>query len=154
MGFPGGSVINNPPAMHENPIQFLGWFPGERNGNPLQYSCLKNPMDRGAWNARVHRIMKSQTQLKWLSIITDNSNYRKHSVPLQLVTTSDKGIIMSHFLSKWEDWLLNITCVLFEQFTIFNHHLDLKSNRNHVWIEILSNFLASLFIISKKWKQT
>ena len=43
-----------------------GWgrFPGEGNGNPLQYSCLENPMDRGAWQATVHGVMKSRTQLK------------------------------------------------------------------------------------------
>ena len=37
---------------------------GEGNGNPLQYSCLKNPMDRGAWWGRVHRVAKSQTPVK------------------------------------------------------------------------------------------
>ena len=37
--------------------------PGEGNGNPLQYSCLENPMDRGAWWATVHGVMKSRTQL-------------------------------------------------------------------------------------------
>ena len=42
---------------------------GER-GNPLQYSCLENPMDRGAWWATVHRLMKSWTQLKQLSTRT------------------------------------------------------------------------------------
>ena len=41
-----------------------GKSPGEGNGNPLQYSCLENPMDRGAWWATVHGVMKSQTQLK------------------------------------------------------------------------------------------
>ena len=40
---------------------------GERNGNPLHYSCLENPMDRGAWRATVHEITKSWTQPKWLS---------------------------------------------------------------------------------------
>ena len=39
----------------------LGRSPGEGNGNPLQYSCLENPMDRGAWQATVHRVAKSQT---------------------------------------------------------------------------------------------
>ena len=38
-------------------------FPGEGNGNPLQYSCLENPMDRGAWWATVHGVAKSQTRL-------------------------------------------------------------------------------------------
>ena len=40
-----------------------GRSPGERNGNPLQYSCLENPMDGGAWWAAVHGVTKSQTQL-------------------------------------------------------------------------------------------
>ena len=38
-----------------------GVYPGEGNGNPLQYSCLKNPMDRGTWWATVHRVSKNQT---------------------------------------------------------------------------------------------
>ena len=48
-------------------IPGLGRFPGVGNGNPLQYSCLENSMDRGAWQATVHRLTKSQTQLKQLS---------------------------------------------------------------------------------------
>ena len=38
-----------------------GRSPGEGHGNPLQYSCLENPMDRGAWQALVHRVVQSQT---------------------------------------------------------------------------------------------
>ena len=41
-------------------IPGLGRSPGEGHGNPLQYSCLKNPMDRGAWRATVHRVTNSQ----------------------------------------------------------------------------------------------
>ena len=52
-------------------IPGLGRSPGEGHGNPLQYSCLENPMDRGAWRATVHRVSKSQTQLKQLSTCTD-----------------------------------------------------------------------------------
>ena len=44
-------------------IPGLGRSPGEGNGNPLQYSCLENPMDGGAWQAAVHGVTKSQTQL-------------------------------------------------------------------------------------------
>ena len=44
----------------------LGRSPGGGHGNPLQYSCLENPMDRGAWQASVHRVIaQNQTQLKW-----------------------------------------------------------------------------------------
>ena len=42
-------------------------YPGGGPGNPLQYSCLENPMDRGTWPATVHKVTKSQTRLKWLS---------------------------------------------------------------------------------------
>ena len=42
-------------------IPGLGRCPGEGNGNPLQYSCLENPMDRGAWRATVHGVTESQT---------------------------------------------------------------------------------------------
>ena len=44
-------------------ITGLGRSPGGRHGNPLQYSCLGNPMDRGAWQAIVHRVAQSQTRL-------------------------------------------------------------------------------------------
>ena len=57
-GFPGGSVVNNPPASVGEErdavlIPGLERSPGVGNGNPLQYSCLGNPMDRGAWWATV-----------------------------------------------------------------------------------------------------
>ena len=45
-------------------IPGLGRFPGGGHGNPLQYSCLENPMSRGTWRATVHRLKKSWTQLK------------------------------------------------------------------------------------------
>ena len=48
-------------------IPGLGRSPREGNGNPLQYSCQKNPMDRGAWQATVHGVTKSQTRLKQLN---------------------------------------------------------------------------------------
>ena len=59
-GFPGGSVVKNPPANAEDmgSIPGLRRYPEEENGNPLQYSCLGNPMDRRAWQATVHGITK------------------------------------------------------------------------------------------------
>ena len=44
-------------------IPWLGRSPGGRQGNPLQYSCLENTMDRGSWQAKVHRVAKNQTRL-------------------------------------------------------------------------------------------
>ena len=59
-GFPGGSVVTNLPANAGDAGSILGSgrAPGEENGNPLQYSCLGNPMDRGAWWATVHGVAK------------------------------------------------------------------------------------------------
>ena len=63
LGFPGGSEdkASDCKAGDLGSIPGLGRSPGEENGNPLQYSCLENPMDRGAWRATVHRVTKSQT---------------------------------------------------------------------------------------------
>ena len=65
MGFPGSSVLKNPPASAGD----LGWIPGSRrspeevSGNPFQYSCLGNRIDRGTSWATIHAVSKSQTQL-------------------------------------------------------------------------------------------
>ena len=71
-GFPGDSVVKNPPAnagdiRHASLIPESGTSPGGRHGNALQYSCLENPIDRGAWRVTVHGVSKSQTRLKRLS---------------------------------------------------------------------------------------
>ena len=59
MDFPGGSMVGNLPAKQETQVQsWVRKIPGEGNGNPLQYSCLGNPMDRGAWQAIVHGVAK------------------------------------------------------------------------------------------------
>ena len=52
-----------------------GRSPGVGNGSPLQYSCLENPMDRIAWQATVHRVAKSQTQLKLLARVHASDTY-------------------------------------------------------------------------------
>ena len=64
--FPGGSDGKASAYNAGDPgsIPGLGRCPGEGNGNPLQYSCLENPMDGGAWWATVHGVTKSQTQLR------------------------------------------------------------------------------------------
>ena len=75
MGFPGDSggkesAFN---AGDAGSVPGLGRFPGGGHGNLLQYSCLENPMDRGAWWATVHRVTKNQTRLSnfttWDSLV-------------------------------------------------------------------------------------
>ena len=66
LDFPGGSDGKASAYNAGNPgsIPGLGRSPGEGNGNPFQYSCLENPMDRGAWWTTVHGVAKSQTRLR------------------------------------------------------------------------------------------
>ena len=73
MDFLGGTVIKNLRASAgdvRDSIPGLGRSPEVGHGNPLQYSCLENPMDRGAWQATVHRVTQSRTRLKQLSTHT------------------------------------------------------------------------------------
>ena len=62
MGFPGGTkgkeVANSGDIRDEGSVPELGRSPGGGNGNPHQYSCLENPMERGAWRATVHGVTK------------------------------------------------------------------------------------------------
>ena len=67
-GFPGGTVLKNPPANAEDArdtdlIPGLGRSPGVGNGNPLQYSCLENSMDREAWWATVQGSQRVRTEM-------------------------------------------------------------------------------------------
>ena len=69
----GGSVVQKLPANagdagHEGLLPGSGRSPGRGHGNPLQYSRLQNPMDRGAWRAAANGVTKSQTRLKRLSM--------------------------------------------------------------------------------------
>ena len=65
LGFPGGSEVKASASNAGDLGSILGSgrFPGEGNGNPLQYSCLENPMGREAWWATVHGVANSPTQL-------------------------------------------------------------------------------------------
>ena len=75
LGFSGGSV-DRESSCNAGDAGDTGLIPGSRgspggvHGNPLQYPCLENPMDRGAWRATVHGVTKSRTRLKLLSMCT------------------------------------------------------------------------------------
>ena len=83
---PVAQEVKNPPASAgdaegQGSVPGLGRCPGEGNGYPLQYSCLENSMDRGAWWATVHRVAKSWTCLSrsWTFLLWD-STLRQHSL--------------------------------------------------------------------------
>ena len=98
MGFPGGSEVKASACNVGDlgSIPGLGRSPGEGNGNPLQYSCLENPMDRGACWATVHRVAKSRTRLSDFTLPT-------RAKMSYLYFTGVLGIIFHHgtlFLTK------------------------------------------------------
>ena len=68
---------------------WVGRSPGEGHGNPLQYSCLENPRDRGAWQVIVHRVAQSWTRLKPLSA-TGKDGTGSHAPPCGWVTIGDQ----------------------------------------------------------------
>ena len=71
--FPGGSEGKVSACNAGDPGSIIGWArsPGEENGNPRRYSCLENPMDRGAWQATLHGVTQSRTQLKRLNTVQE-----------------------------------------------------------------------------------
>ena len=87
MGFPGGSVVKNPPAntgdaRDVDSIPGLGRSPGEGNGNLLQNSCLGNPMDKGAWWATVNGVTKESDMTEQLTTtihLIYTLGYRDHN---------------------------------------------------------------------------
>ena len=108
MDFPGGAIVKNPPAnAGEDRVKDLipgsGRSPAAGNGNPLQYSCLENSTDRGAWRATVHEVAKSRTWLNNWAHITFSRHVwvlvSTHSPPLLFV-----GLIYSHPKSPIFHW--------------------------------------------------
>ena len=133
MGFPGGSSGKEPTCNAEDirdrgSIPGLGRSPGGENGNPLQYSCLENPMDRGAWRAIVHRVTKSQTQLKRL----------KHANQEYITQRREKSKCYS-----WSFTKLTQTC-LFNEYCL---QLCLEKWAPDLWV--ISEFLESSEIYSR-----
>ena len=72
-------MVKSLPAMWETQVPSLGWedSPGEGKGNPLQYFCLENPMDRGAWQAIIHRVEKRWTRLSDFTFTFILTSYSK-----------------------------------------------------------------------------
>ena len=89
-------MVKNPPAMQgdaENvdSIPGSGILPGGGNGNPLQFSCLENPMDRGAWWATVSGVAKSQIWLKWISSSSSSISWVSRLISEHRIRTDRSG---------------------------------------------------------------
>ena len=141
LGFPGGSDGKESAcnAGDVGSIPGSERFPGEGNGNPFQYSCLENPMDRGAWWAVVHGVTKSQKWLRdqrfrgfpggiillCLSVITNKPEYHFRC-------------LLKTYVSTYVDWLF-ITLAYFKLGSFV--FIDMPCIYRY-WILILCNFFS------------
>ena len=123
------------------PIPELGRSPGEGNGNPVQYSCLGNPMDRGAWPATVHEVAQSRTQLKWrdcecicvsLNFLWRHGFYWLYSILSNIFVLNYIKLVICaavHGVAKSQTRLSNWTDIkLISYFQAFRLFLILKSS--------------------------
>ena len=131
MGFPGGSDGKESTCNVENLglIPGLGRSPEERNGYPFQYSCMQNSMDRGACQATVHRVAKSQTWLlltppflqsssqnhdHWEDHSLDNMDLCQQRMPLLFNTLSRFVIAFLQRSKLLVSWLQSLSAVILE----------------------------------------
>ena len=147
LSFPGGDSGKEPiyQSRRHKRRGFDPWVgkipPGGGNGRPLQYSCLENPMDKGAWWATVHRGTKSQTQLKWLT--TENlfglTRHKKSLEGYSKFTSEFRNDLLCMGSSGREYQRNMALCV--------NQHL-----LNHPWL--LRTISASLCCLQSTWTET
>ena len=119
-----------------------GRSPGEGNGNPLQYSCLENPMDGGAWSASVHGVTKSQTRL---------SDFTSLSLPLELtgwISLYSKGlsrVFSNTTVQKHQFFGPQLS--LWFTFTSLHDHWKNRS----FWIDVHKNLTPKAPFDSRSW---
>ena len=153
-------IVNNLPAMQVRSLNQEGKSPGEVHGIPIQYSCLENPMDRGAWWATVHGVAKSQTRLKqhsteyiliplfaqrWAQNVFPFWNHHwlsPHTIPWPSVssgmlwTSFSWHLYISTNKHKTEWFLFERLWAAWGQFMSF--HLPVSSHQHNVW-HLVSN---------------
>ena len=101
--FPDGSVVNNPLAYvgDMGSISGLGRSPGERNGNPLQNSCLGNPMDKEAWRATVCGVTKELDMTEWLN---NNNCTWTHLSLSHKIQRNCMGLKITVCMCSWDEF--------------------------------------------------
>ena len=133
-------VVKNLPAMRETQVRSLGREEplGKGNGYPLQYPCLKNSMDKGAWQVTVHGAAKSYTWLKWLSTHIQEHVWKLYGniTPLYI-----RNLIICRFWYLQQSWSKSLgtsrdgcmcACVYIcmYRFALFQDRFLYRQNRN------------------------
>ena len=119
-------MVKNPPAdagdtSDAGSIPGLGRFQHRAgNGNPLQYSCLENPTDRGAWQAAVHGATKSRKQLKHVCMYTRTHTHTHTQILFDEASINSLVISMSLMKNDWTSVLLALNSVQREKLAWFS----------------------------------
>ena len=100
---PSNLVLNAGDVRDRGSIPGLGRSPGGGHGNPIQYSCLENPTNRRPWQTTVHRVTKSQTQLKRLSMHAQVARVFLVAQTVKNLPVMQKTQIQSLGLNNWDD---------------------------------------------------
>ena len=111
-------------------VQSLGWEDSPRvgNGNPLQYSCLENPMDRGAWRTAVHGATKSQKQLKHVCMYTHTHTHTHTQILFDEASINSLVISMSLMKNDWTSVLLALNSVQREKLAWFSQKIFIRDS--------------------------
>ena len=152
MGFSGGSggeesTCNERDTGGAGSVPGSGRFPGGGHGKPLQYSCLVNPMDRGAWWVRVHGDAKSKTQLKSLSTHahTNLCGYMHACTHMHICACTHAPTCMCTYVKFIK------TCLgTFWPIHTMKHYSAIKKNNINLWVLVWKSISI---ILSIKWKQ-
>ena len=160
-------VTNLPPIQVDvrdaGSIPGLGRSPGGGHGNPLQYSCLENPMDRGAWKASAHRVTQSRTWLKWLGDALLNTPAQNWLSPLtracremNYLTFSQPPITFpnawDHSSSLYHKYLRSLAFVDANlRFVLLRPHLDISQITLSLWQTSVTECLTCSAVGKQAW---
>ena len=100
-----------------------GRSPGRGHGNPLQYCCLENPMDRGAWQATVHRVAKSQA---WLKQLSTNACY--------LLLLILYNLAQRHLCKTFSNFSMHISACRLQKYFVHTVKITIKIFTYHLFI--------------------